>query len=80
MLFEVFQRILRISKDEFCDDFGPTQIEAWDSIAHLELVSELEDSYNIEFAIDDISKMRTIGDIKTILTNYGIDLNESNKQ
>ena len=48
-LFNLMHRVLRISKDQFRDDFGPKQIQTWDSLTHLGLISELEDVYDIEF-------------------------------
>jgi len=72
-LFNLMHRILRISKDQFRDDFGPKQIQTWDSLTHLGLISELEDTYDIEFDVNHISQMRTIGEIKKILKTYGIN-------
>jgi len=76
-LFDAFNRILKISENEYNDEYGPDQIAGWDSLTHLELVSELEDLYDIEFDIDQISAMRTIGNIKNILVANGIDLTNS---
>lgn len=59
---------------ELKDDMGPDEIETWDSLAHVELVSGFEDNFGISIDVIDISKMYTIGDIKKILKKYGIEI------
>lgn len=59
---------------ELKDDMGPDEIENWDSLAHVELVSGFEDNFGISIDVIDISRMYTIGDIKKILKKYGIEI------
>ena len=75
-LIQVFRSVFHITDEELRDDLSPNQIEAWDSLTHLEMVSELEDIFDIEFEIDHISEMQTVGDIIKILREYGVDVNE----
>lgn len=56
------------------DDMGPDEIKKWDSLAHVELVSALEEEFEINFDVVDISRMYTIGDIKKILGKYGVEV------
>lgn len=67
--------ILGISNiTEIEDSFGPDEIEDWDSITHIELVTALEENFKIALAIVDVSRMYTIGDIKKVLKKYGITI------
>ncbi|WMJ82385.1 acyl carrier protein [Clostridium sp. MB40-C1] len=71
MICEVFEiRDMEILKDEL----GPDDIEAWDSMAHVELVTQLEEEFEIAMEVVDVSRMYTIGDIKKILVKYGVEL------
>ena len=73
-LFDIINRVLKINKDKFKDEYGPNEIESWDSLSHLHLISEVEDIFEIEFDMDIISDIRTIGDIKNALKNSGVEL------
>ncbi|GAA0722670.1 hypothetical protein GCM10008905_14440 [Clostridium malenominatum] len=54
------------------DELGPDEIEDWDSLAHVELVNNLEEIFGVSINVVDISRMYTIGDIKNILKKYGV--------
>ncbi len=45
-------------------------IESWDSIGHMELMSCLEDAFKIELDIDDIIDFSSYEKGKTILNKY----------
>lgn len=56
------------------DEMGPDEIEDWDSLAHVELVTGLEEKFGISLDVVDISRMYTIGDIKKILKKYEVEI------
>lgn len=58
--------------NEIEDSFGPDEIKDWDSLSHIELVIGLEEKFEISVAVQDVSKMYTIGDIKKILKKYNV--------
>ncbi|WP_123052860.1 acyl carrier protein [Clostridium sp. JN-1] len=62
------------SMEKLKDDMGPDEIESWDSLAHVELISGFEDNFGISIDVVDVSRMYTIGDIKRILKKYGIEI------
>jgi len=62
------------SVDDLSDELGPDEIEEWDSLAHVEIVTQMEGAFDISFAVMDVSRMYTIGDIKKILKKYGVEL------
>ena len=66
--------LLKCSKDDLKDENGPDNIPNWDSITHMEMVSKIEDNFNIEFDVDEINEMDTIGAIKKLLTKHKIIL------
>lgn len=74
---ETFKKIIKSvwsikNVDEIEDSFGPDQIEAWDSLSHIELVVALEEEFEISIAVQDVSRLYTIGDIKKTLEKYGV--------
>ena len=48
-------------------------IPEWDSVAHMQLVGEIEDSFDIMLETDDVISMSSYPIAKDILTRYGVD-------
>ncbi|MHA2102609.1 MAG: acyl carrier protein [Candidatus Hodarchaeales archaeon] len=72
-LSEILEKIFQMPSENINDDISQDSLEAWDSMTHLILVTELEESYNIQIAEDDILAMKTVADIKNILTKNSIN-------
>ena len=49
-------------------------IQEWDSIGHMQLIAELEDSFEISMEMDDIIDFSSYEKGKEILTKYSIEL------
>lgn len=62
------------SAEELSDELGPDEIQEWDSLAHVEIVTQLEGTFEISFEVIDVSRMYSIGDIKKIIKKYGVEL------
>ena len=74
-LNRILEEVLSIKNmDEINDSFGPDNIEGWDSLAHFDLVTAIEEKFEISVAVEDVSRMYTIGDIKKILKKYEVKL------
>jgi acyl carrier protein len=46
---------------------SPEQIEAWDSVQHLSLVLALEAKYGIQFAPEEMERMKDLAAIATLV-------------
>jgi len=62
------------NSEDINDSFGPDDIESWDSLGHVELVTDLEEAFDISLEVVDISRMYTIGGIKKIIAKYGVQI------
>lgn len=76
---EIFNKIIKSvwgikNVEEIEDSFGPDEIEAWDSLSHIEFVMGLEENFEISLAVQDVSRLYTIGDIKNTLKKYGVEI------
>lgn len=60
--------------EDIKDEMGPDEIENWDSLGHVELITSLEEVFDIAFDVVDISRMYSVGDIKKIVKKYGIEI------
>ncbi|OBZ34806.1 MULTISPECIES: acyl carrier protein [Methanohalophilus] len=67
---KIFGEVIGIDESEITDSIAYNSYESWDSLVHLELVNELEDTFDVEFEMDDIIAMETFGKVKEIVKKY----------
>ena len=71
---KAFIESFNIEKDKL-DGLKYQDILAWDSIGHMQLMTELEEEFNVELDIDDITDFSSYEDGKKILSKYEVKLN-----
>ena len=62
-LKQILCEVLKIKEDDLNDQLTMKDIENWDSLKHMDLITSIEESLKIELSMDDIISMI---DIKTI--------------
>ena len=72
----MISQVMNIPISQINDDTGPDSIDSWDSFNALVLVDELENTFDIQFTIDEVTDVITIGDIKRHLKTHGVSLDE----
>ena len=75
-LIALISRVLDIDKNSITDLTSPENTESWDSFNGLVLLDELEISFDVKFSLDEITDVKTVGDIKKHLKNHGVNLDE----
>ena len=73
-LIEAFATALNIDKAAVKDELAYNTIPEWDSTAHMVLIAELEDVFDIMLDTDDIIDMSSVGKAKEIVKKYGVVL------
>jgi acyl carrier protein len=73
-LEQIFADALGIPIEQVCDALSYQGIPQWDSVAHMGLIAQLEDHYNVLLDTDDIIDMSSVIKAREILTKYGIAL------
>ena len=63
---------MSVPLSELTDDWGPENIDSWDSFNGLLLVDELESKFNITFSLEEVVDVKSISDIKRHLVNHGV--------
>lgn len=71
-LKQVFVDSLDIDPSLVVDDLTFNSIPEWDSIAHMALVTEIDDVFDIMLDTDDVLDMSSFAKTKEILTKYDI--------
>ena len=74
-LYNIISKVFSVPISEINDESNPETIESWDSFNGLILVDELESIFNVKFSVSEIIDVKNVKDIKTHLTNHGVDLN-----
>lgn len=70
----IFMSIFDVSEDVLNDTFKFGVAPGWDSLAHMELIAQLEDEFEIMFETDDITHFGDYENGKKLLAKYGIEI------
>ena len=69
---EIFKKSLNIEDKTFNENIKYNEIDEWDSIGHMTLISALEEEFKISFETDDIIDFSSYKKGKEILEKYKI--------
>jgi acyl carrier protein len=75
LLIETFHKALEIDKNLIVPNLEYNSIPEWDSVAHMTLISQLEDTFDIMLDTEDIIDMSSVQKAIYILEKYGISTN-----
>lgn len=70
---EIFEKLNGIFSDVFDESITVTDattsadIEDWDSLTHITLISEVEDAFGIKFSMKDVLGMKNVGEMADII-------------
>ena len=73
-LEKMFAEVFAIPEATVIDTLPLDEIASWDSLAHMMLITRLEESYRIEFTGDEIADMHCVGDARSALRAHGAAL------
>jgi len=66
----VFAKTFDLPEENITEDIAYNSYEKWDSLGHLELVSNLEEAFGISFSMDDVQKMNSVAKCEEIVALY----------
>lgn len=69
-LVETFSRVLDVDPSAVNGDTSPASLPKWDSVAHINLIFELEDVFEIRFASQDIPSLNTVARLQAAIDGY----------
>lgn len=70
---KIFCDVFNVPSKELGDNFTFEGIPQWDSVAHMNLISELEDNFDVMFETEDILHYGSYLNGLHILEKYGIE-------
>ena len=72
----IVAKVFSIPISDISDESGPETIESWDSMNMYVLIDEIETEFNVKFNLDEILEIKSVGNIKTLLTKHRCELND----
>ena len=69
-LVETFSRVLDVNPSAVSGDTSPASLPKWDSVAHINLIFELEDAFEIRFASDEIPSLNSVARLQAAIENH----------
>ena len=69
---QVFCETFNVSEDVLNESFTFRDVPVWDSVAHLSLISNLEDAFDVMFDAEDILHYGSYLNGIEILKRYGV--------
>ncbi len=71
-LAENVSEVFEIPVNELSLDTGRDDIDAWDSLGHLNLMMSLEKAFKVKFKAEEVENFETLRDIQEWLKKAGI--------
>lgn len=63
----IFKTVFTDDSITLTDELSANEVERWDSLSHMILISEIEKSFSIKFKLKELNKMRNVGDMVNII-------------
>ena len=74
---EIFDKVKAICRDvfeneelELTEESDANEIEEWDSITHLNLISDMEEEFRVSFTLEEISNAKNLGELVDALIRH----------
>lgn len=70
---EIFEKLNAVFCDVFDEEITVTaettsaDIQDWDSLTHITLISEVEDTFGVKFSMKDVLGMKNVGEMVDII-------------
>ena len=62
-LKSVFEKVLEENDITITREMTAQDIESWDSLRHIQLISEVERAFGIKFKLREVVSMKNVGDL-----------------
>lgn len=66
-LTKIFRTVFGNQSLVLKDELTANDVENWDSLTHMLLITAIEEGFSIKFKLKDLNKMRNVGDMIEII-------------
>lgn len=68
----LLSEVLQMPASDIKDDLTMKDVDAWDSLKHMELIVALEQGFEVQLSFDEIVAMQSVSAIKRVLRERGV--------
>jgi acyl carrier protein len=65
---DILSEVFRLEREQLHDQLTMDDIERWDSLTHMDLITSIEEELEIQLTMDDIMNMKNIKNIRAIVS------------
>ena len=62
-----FRRVFENVNLVLADEMTAKDVEGWDSLAHINLIMDVEEEFGLRFTVDDIADLKNVGEMIQML-------------
>jgi acyl carrier protein len=66
-LTEIFQTVLKDDRLVLEDRMTANDVDKWDSLSHVLLITDIEESFGIKFKLKELNRMRNVGEMINLI-------------
>ena len=66
-LTDIFRHLFEDPDISLSPETTANDVDGWDSLSHMLLITEIENSFSVKFKLKDLNKMRNVGDMIDII-------------
>ena len=69
-IIEKVSQVIQVPLSELDERSGPSNHPRWDSLAHVAIISAIEETYGINFSMNEILSVKSIKDLNELVKRY----------
>ena len=73
-LLTLLSGVFKVDARFINDETSPENIDTWDSFNTLKMIMEIENEFKIKLPLEDVVKIKSVKDIKTLLVTNGVPI------
>ncbi|MEE3414474.1 MAG: acyl carrier protein [Prevotella sp.] len=66
-LTAVFQEVFSDSSLVLNDEMTSNDVEKWDSLTHMLMISTVEERFGVKFKLKELNKLKSVGDMISVI-------------
>ena len=64
---KIIENVLKHNRFEMRDDLAATDVEGWDSLTHVMIITEIEKDFGIRFKLKELNKLKDMGTLVELI-------------
>ncbi len=70
----IVSSILGVPEDRITDDLSPDTVDTWDSLNHINLISALEQEFNLTLPAENMGDSMSLPGLRALLAEHGVSI------